>query len=144
MIPDFDANGNLPPGTHTAQIDEVLNRFSAPGYGARLRLSEKLKDFFELARKFAVAIYLDGSYITTKLSPNDIDIALVLPTDFDTTSMDASRLISIRRNVKELDVFPFNLRSDENRLHRHLEFWSKDRNGNPKGIIQVEINHDKK
>ena len=37
MIPDFDENGYLPPGTHSATIDEVARRF---GNGSDVREAE--------------------------------------------------------------------------------------------------------
>ena len=65
MLPDFDDNGNLPPGIHQATIEEVERRF---GRGSEEREVEarELKDFFHWAQTAGVQrLIINGSFITT-------------------------------------------------------------------------------
>jgi hypothetical protein len=120
MLPEFDKNGNLPPGIHVTAIDVVIERFSRPRYTKRGPLSEHLKTFFEFVSNFAVGIYIDGSYITTKLVPNDIDIAVIVTDNFDYQSNFGWRLMAYKRNKHKhhLDIFPFKLEEQGDFLAR--------------------------
>ena len=143
MIPDFNKNGNLPPGIHYATIEQVLERYNRPRYGARLTCSTSLKLFFSIVIKFAMGFYINGSYITSKIAPSDIDIALVLPDDIGYDSDYVRQLNRLEKERKDLHVFPYRVNGDSARLHNMVEFWCRDRDGNPKGIIYVEIkSHD--
>lgn len=73
MIPAFDpASGNLPAGIHETRWDEVVERF---GYTAHRRdLLTGLLDALQILRAAGCRrVYLDGSFVTTKLEPGDFD-----------------------------------------------------------------------
>lgn len=141
MLPEFDKNGNLPPGIHVATIDEIIERFCRPRYTKRGPLSDQLRTFFEFVSDFAVGIYIDGSYITTKLVPSDVDIAVILTDDFDYQSNFGWRLLAYKRNKHKhhLDIFPFKLEEQRDFLAKWLDDWCIDGDGNRRGIIYVEI-----
>ncbi|HBY75709.1 MAG TPA: hypothetical protein DEG47_01565, partial [Cyanobacteria bacterium UBA11148] len=72
MIPEFDQNGNLPPGVHFCQWEEFKERF-----GNTLR-RRRMIDGLEVAITQLKAvgcrtIYIDGSFVTTKPDPGDFD-----------------------------------------------------------------------
>jgi hypothetical protein len=79
MIPEFDENGNLPPGIHEATFEEVVARFSLPKSRKRASRTQKLRAFYSFIRLYAVQLYVDGSYTTSKPSPNDVDLVVFLP-----------------------------------------------------------------
>ena len=143
MIPDFDLHGNLPPGVHPATIDEVVERFGGPSLSRRKR-TEALCEFYDFARPFTVRLYVDGSYVTQKLSPNDVDIALVLTSTFQYETTEGGRLrdrLKLKRRDR-LDVFPYIDRRDERECWERVLGWMSDRELNPKGIICVEVRDD--
>ncbi len=81
-IPDLDTDGFLPPGVHDCTLDEMGARFGVfQGSDRRCRLFERLKSFVAEARStgFVVAIVVNGSFVTSRPDPNDIDLILVLP-----------------------------------------------------------------
>ena len=85
MIPDLQ-DGVLPDGIHDCTIDEVAQMFGQfRRTEQRIRLTEKLRQYVEDARKsgVATAVVIDGSYVTAKEVPGDIDLLLVLKQDFD-------------------------------------------------------------
>jgi hypothetical protein len=140
MIPKFDSNGNLPPGTYTATLTEVLNRFGLPGYSARLQRTKSLKAFVDLVSPYIQALYIDGSYITSNIAPHDVDIAIILKDDIPNmqNAMDAINLFKSQFK-HELDVYPY--KKGDPRLNKLIDVWTKDKssNLNPKGIIFVEM-----
>ncbi|MEQ8788489.1 MAG: hypothetical protein RIC55_19420 [Pirellulaceae bacterium] len=83
MIPDFREDGYLPVGLHTATETEVTFRFGA-STRRRRRLILRLRQWLELARLTGVHRFLiDGSFVTTKAEPHDIDAVVLLPSDFE-------------------------------------------------------------
>lgn len=78
MIPDFDEHGNLPPGTYAVRLSEVIKRFGS-GSPKRHLLTKRLREFLVWLEGIAVGVYIDGSYVTRKLAPGDVDLALLLP-----------------------------------------------------------------
>ena len=80
-IPDFEDAGLLPVGIHDCSLDEVRERFGKfQGTDRRCRLFERLEALIHQmkATGFFAAIIVDGSFVTDKGSPNDIDLILVL------------------------------------------------------------------
>lgn len=144
MLPQFDCNGNLPPDIFTVTIEEVLERYYCPPYKTRATLTEELKKFFEFVSQIAVCIYIDGSYITKKLAPSDVDILVILPSDFELASHDGWRLNQFRKNHRlRLDLHFKKISDGQEEIERFLNIWMTDRDGNRKGIIRVVIGEDK-
>jgi hypothetical protein len=99
-------------------------------------------EFIGFTRPFAVGLYINGSFITTKRAPKDVDVAVVLPESFDTNSMDAHFLERRQKKGKkegDLDIFYYVRGTHNDRLQKLLNTWSYDRDGNQKGIIYVEV-----
>lgn len=144
MIPEHDENGNLPPGTYEVSFDEIIARFGGKLYLSRHRRTNNLIEFFDFIKGFALGMYVNGSYITTKLAPGDVDVMVILPEDFDFDSHEAKRLSRFQRNKKSahLDLFVYVKGRHQAQIESLLEGWMKDidRDDMPKGILYVEIN----
>lgn len=85
MIPAL-YDGVLPLGVHQCTFEEVQNVFGRFNRSdQRLHLTDKLRQFISAARNSGIvrAVVVDGSYITAKPEPGDIDLILVLRADFD-------------------------------------------------------------
>jgi hypothetical protein len=85
-IPLLDQNGLLPAGIHDCGLDEIRDRFGAfLANERRPKLYQKLFAFVAEAKaaRFARYLLIDGSFVTAKPSPNDIDLVLVLPAIHD-------------------------------------------------------------
>src|SRR5262249_33697958 len=81
-IPPFRDDGYLPEGVYVATLPEVMFRFgtSSP---RRRRLALRLKRWVELVAAVGCSrLLVDGSFVTFKAEPNDIDAVVLLPTDF--------------------------------------------------------------
>src|SRR5713226_3294541 len=90
----------LPPGIHDCTMDEVeamFGRFQRSD--RRIHLSKRLRSFIDDARQSGIvaAVIVDGSYVTAKQEPDDVDLIVVLRGDFDLS--------------QELRPFEYNIRS---------------------------------
>ena len=83
----FDDRGLLPPGIHDATLAEIETSFARfQRTDRRIKLFEKLKVYLtELGRTgWPCEVILDGSFVMPPVDePNDIDVILVLPSDWD-------------------------------------------------------------
>ncbi len=69
---NFASNGCLSPGIYHMLWDEFYNNFSFSP--KRMNLLEGLERAIDILRKCGcTVIYIDGSFITNKLEPNDYD-----------------------------------------------------------------------
>lgn len=141
MIPDHDEFGNLPPGIYAATLDDVVERFrGAVPLSRRIRTTSMI-DFFEFVSDFALGIYINGSYITTKLAPNDVDLLVLLPDDFEFESPEGRLLLRMQGDKKRnhLDIWPRGQMRHRTQIESILRDWTTDREDNVKGIIFVEV-----
>lgn len=142
MIPNFEGSGNLPAGVHLATIDEVVKRF---GYNShRKDLLVGLKAALSALKKAGCkCVYLDGSFVTDKKFPNDYDACWdtngVDPSALDMTFLDfANGRKSQKAKYKGEFFIGSTVASSIPRL-TFLEFFQQDKNGDPKGIIQINL-----
>ena|SRR5580658_6665453 len=85
-IPTFSQFGLLPEGIYDCDVLEAQTRFgSFQGSDRRPQLWAKFMDFFRLAKadRFIEELLLDGSFVTSKTNPNDIDVIVVVPVGHD-------------------------------------------------------------
>ena len=85
-IPDLNENGFLPEGIHEASLEELRERFGRfQRTDRRPALFTKLSTYLAEVRAsgLVVAVIVDGSFVTAKDEPSDIDLILVLRPDHD-------------------------------------------------------------
>ena len=142
MIPVFRDDGYLPEGVHLATEAEVTFRFgtSSP---RRRRLVLRLRRWIELSRQSgAMRLLVDGSFVTAKESPNDIDAVVLLANDFEqhvTRGLEAALELEemlLTRRPEEIfaaeDIVDWN---------DWVEFFSRTResDGRRKGLVEVQL-----
>jgi hypothetical protein len=134
MFPDFDDQGNLPPGIHKCTLAEVVVRF---GTGSAEREVEtiELVQFVQWARQNGVQrLIVDGSYVTAVAAPNDVDI-VILPGDIDPVHEVLSPGLDVQWPFLHVLVA-----ADEDDLHEWAAFdFGTDRSGQPRGIVEIEL-----
>jgi hypothetical protein len=146
-IPALNELGLLPPGTHDCTLAEVEERFGQfQQSDRRCRLFARLVRFLrEVAKvEFAVAVVIDGSFVTAKDDPNDIDLVLILSADHDFAAdlrPFEYNIVSKRRVLRE---YGFDIVIDgagTAALADHLEFFSRVREHADvtKGLLRVLI-----
>jgi hypothetical protein len=88
MIPEL-RDGVLPEGIHLCTLEEVKEIFGQfRGSDRRPQLTERLTRYVQDARSSGVvsAIVIDGSYVTAKEKPGDIDLIVALRPGLDLTT----------------------------------------------------------
>ncbi len=81
-IPPFRADGYLPEGVHVCSEADVVFRFGSTNRRRR-GLALRLRRWIELGRQVgAKRLLVDGSFVTAKEEPQDVDTVILLPQDF--------------------------------------------------------------
>ncbi|MBI5802097.1 MAG: hypothetical protein HZA92_15410 [Verrucomicrobia bacterium] len=146
-IPALDEHGLLPAGVHDCTLEEVRLRFGRfQGSDVRGRLFARLAELLsELMRSELVAsVVVDGSFVTAKPSPNDVDLLIVLKADHDWTAdlgaFDYGLVSSTR--MRRRFGFDVLVAEDGSRLYqRFVKFFSGNRE-NPtaaKGVLRIRL-----
>jgi hypothetical protein len=145
MIPTFDSAGNLPPGIHSAIWAEVFAAFGSTVH--RVRLLRGFQAATEILRAAGCRrVYLDGSFVTAKVRPEDFDAL------WDTTHVDLALLLqrepcfgdfSNGRSAQKAkflgEFFPANFR-EPSFGGLFLDFFQVDKQtGLPKGIVAIDL-----
>ena len=141
-IPPFDADGYLPPGIYVATEAEITFRFGAPT-PRRRRLVLQLRRWVELARRVgARRLLIDGSFVTAKPDPNDVDAVILLPTDFERQveiglepALELELMLLTRRPE---EIFAA---EDETDWNEWVEFFSCTREASDrhKGLVEIAL-----
>ena len=131
MIPEFNDDGYLPPGIHPATLDEIAARFGQENELPQVQM-QSLRWLVDLARRAGVQrIIVNGSFVTEKYEPNDVDCLLLIAPGFPS---DTSAEAELRRGL------PF--------IHAELleqadlevmvdTIFARTRYGTHKGMIEV-------
>jgi hypothetical protein len=143
MIPEFDENGNLPPGIHWTTWETLVEQFGITP--RRRRMIEGLRMAMEQLKNAGCrTIYIDGSFVTNKLSPNDFDACW----DRDDTNLNylrvhAPKLLDFANRDAQKATYRGEIFLSEQPVSDYgeisLEFFQKDRNQNCKGIIAIDL-----
>jgi hypothetical protein len=141
MLPPWDsATGYLPPGLHDAGWQEIAARFAGNTHRERL-LSGLLSALQNLAAAGCKAVILDGSFVTTKVLPDDYDGAWEMtgvdPNLLDPVLLDFSNRRAAMKTKYAGELFPAGLFAAPGVLYR--DFFMKDRNGVAKGVVQIDL-----
>jgi hypothetical protein len=144
MVPPFNANGQLPHGVHFCSWEEFVTRFGVTQH--RLNLIAGLRiAMAQLQAAGCSTVYIDGSFVTHKLVPGDFDAC------WEANGVDMNQLKSTAPALLKFDAkraaqkaayggefFPAGWPADGSGT-LFLEFFQMDRDGNPKGIIAIDL-----
>ena len=127
MIPAFQDNGYLPPGIHRATLDEIEARFGTESELRRVQF-ESSTWLIDLVRRAGIErLVIDGSFVTDRFEPNDVDCILLIAPDH---ILDPGALDEINEGLPFLDV---HLEEPAEYTLLVEQFFATDRDGIPKG-----------
>ncbi len=146
-IPLLNEHGFLPGGVHDCTLDELKGRFGSFQISdQRPKLFARLETFLTKAKasRLVVSVVVDGSFVTAKPDPNDIDLILVVAPDHsfaaDLSPLEYS-ILSKRRVYRRygFDLLVACDGSDEYR--RYVRFFQQIRfaPGRAKGILRLKL-----
>ena len=145
MIPPFNESGCLPEGIYDCTIEEAAERFGGfQGISQRPHLWDRFIEFMREADacKLVDAVPVDGSFVTTKADPNDIDLVLVVPANHDYSAdfqPSEYNLLSKRRVHRRFGFDLLVARADSQEFRRYVGFFQQVRlePGQKKGILRI-------
>jgi hypothetical protein len=142
-LPGFNEFGDLPEGRHVTSLDEVLVRFGG-GTPQRTAVTGRLcrVHSLALATGYLDRLVIFGSYVSDVAEPNDVDVILVMRSDFvvENCPADSQVLFDHARADKELGASVFWVRPDMllgEPLEQFLAHWERKRDGRCRGIVEV-------
>ena len=145
-IPDLDHRGVLPAGLHACSLNEIQVRFgSFQESDRRVRLHKELVRYAEEARLSSLirALVVDGSFVTHKAEPGDIDIIVVLGGAIPQGDLPPFAYNAIsRRRIKAMYPFDVVVVPDGGGAYQAaVEFFAqiKHQPGAIKGLLRVEL-----
>jgi len=136
-LPPLQTNGTLPPGEHHATFADIVAAFPASTV-ERQELNQALQDALPAFQKLRLLapnmiVYINGSYITTKPSPIDIDIAILT---------DVYNEVQIRAFFDQecpIAATYLDLKADKSTNRQLVRAFTFTRNGQPKGVIILDV-----
>jgi hypothetical protein len=141
-IPDFRDDGYLPEGLYRATEAEVTFRFGSTSRQRR-RLVLRLRRWISLARQIgATRLLIDGSFVTAKTEPNDIDSVILLPRDFRRRIASGSEAaIELEQMLETRSPEEIFAAEDENDWWEWIEFFSRTRevDSRRKGLVEIVL-----
>lgn len=138
LLPPFDKRGNLPTGVHHTSWVEFVKRFNTTPHRARLiaGLCEALRVLRSVGCTHA---YIDGSFVTSKVTPGDYDAL------WDTANVDVQTLFRVEplflnlggqstaQKAKYMGEF-------YTATSAFLDFFQTDKHtGEAKGIVSLDL-----
>ncbi|MFO0964040.1 MAG: hypothetical protein U0793_00450 [Gemmataceae bacterium] len=133
MIPELNDDGYLPPGLHAATLDEVADRFGREPELRRVQM-ESLRWLVDLAKRVGIVrLVVNGSFVTDKFEPNDIDCVLLRGAQFPLDDAADSELWAGLPFIQIAVV-------GDNEFALYVEqIYATDRHGKPKGMVEVSL-----
>ena len=120
----------------------MLFRFGASS-PRRRRLALRLRRWLELAREVNARRFLvDGSFVTSKQRPNDIDAVIFVPSDFEDkieqgleAALELEEMLLTRRPEELVAA------EDQDDWDEWFEFFSRTReaDGRRKGLVEIDL-----
>jgi hypothetical protein len=144
VLPNFNVDGNLPAGIHTCTWNEAKKKlaFNPRRQELLAGLQKACKSLNQVGCK---VIYIGGSFASSKNIPGDFDVCwddkdvdFELLEKIDPVLLDISNDCAAQKAQYGGEMFPASTpTSIDGRTH--LEFFQQDRNGNPKGIVEIYL-----
>lgn len=146
-IPVFNEHGWLPDGIHDCTQDEAAVRLGVfQASDRRPQLWAKFTEFMREARACGLveAVLVDGSFVTTKPDPNDVDLVLVVSDrhDFGADLPPASYNVLAQQRVRRRFGFDIVVvRNGGENLELAIAFFQQVRQqpGVKKGILRIRL-----
>ena len=142
MIPEFNQQGFLPPGLYDTSLTEIRNIL---GFTDRRNgLIDGLEEYARVWERtqFLDHLVIDGSFVTLKPEPCDIDLILVPQKEalFSSTFSDLAQTYCYDRpfTKTEFGCEAFFVASEAD-LKEWLYFFRHDRLGNIRGLLQLRF-----
>lgn len=143
QLPEFNTDGYLEPGLYLISLEETLTHFGR-GSVERERLGKLLHLIIERARNYHTIkrVLVWGSFISNKLEPRDLDYSLIVDPRHRRITItaedrrffvpaDARMFYGVDKAYLVMEEYPPDIFAD------FLDFIGHDRDGRPRGVLEV-------
>ena len=142
MIPEFDASGHLPAGIHQCTWQELEARFGTNRHRREL-LAGLRNALVALKQAGCGRAYIDGSFVTEERVPRDFDGCWdpvgVDPDKLDPVLKDFDNGRARQKAKYRGEMFPSDAVAEPQHRIRFLAFFQVTREGEPKGILALDL-----
>lgn len=143
-IPSFQNDGWLPPGRYVASWDDVIGLLRNGEGSKRALLTDKLLQWKDelIAHGLTGSLLIDGSYVSAKETPSDLDVLLVARPDVQALKDMDHRLQQLLDHgycQTSLGFSVFYFPEDSTELDWVKSIWDYARDGTPKGVLEVSL-----
>ncbi len=146
-IPPFNPHGLLPPGIFDCSFAQLQGRFGKfQESDRRPRLAQRLAEFVAAVQKSRLfdSLLIDGSFVTAKPAPNDIDLVAVLRPghDFERDLPMSEYTLVSRALLRRRFGFDVLLAEQDSLLYQtYVEFFSRVREAPNlrKGLVRLRL-----
>lgn len=147
MIPAFDEGGLLPEGIHDCTVAEAEARFgSFQGSDRRVHLWGRFAEFWREAKASGLIemLLLDGSFVTAKPAPNDIDLIVVVSATHDFGADLPPRQYDVLAQQRVRRRYGCDIvvaRNGTDNLIQAVEFFTlvRQQSGRKKGLLRLKL-----
>ncbi len=131
-MPTLRRNGTLPRGVHPATMAEVLQAYPSINQQRQI-LNDSLQRAVIELRKLepTLVIFVDGSYITNKAEPNDVDLLIKIDRFLET------EIIDYLEQACPVEAVSLDINVEPTTQTYLFDLFTTDDLGRAKGIIQI-------
>lgn len=140
--PDFNQDGDLPPGIHRASLTDVVEHFGQ-NTPQRQIMAHRLEHIYTLAigTGHLARFIIFGSFVTAKPHPGDVDIFLLMENTFDVSQISGEAALifdhAATQNYEGASVFWIRRLAAFGGEEATVAHWQLKRDGNQRGIVEV-------
>lgn len=141
-LPALTEAGELPPGVYLAPLRAVRARFGV-GSARRKTLVLRLERIYRVAQAtgHVARFVVFGSFVTSKLEPQDVDVFLVMADAFDASELTGDVRLLFDHGAAQAhfgaSVFWVRRRAAWPDEQLAVEFWQVKRGGGRRGIVEI-------
>lgn len=140
--PEFDENGDLPPGIHQATLSEVITHFGK-GTPQRHIMTRRLERIYTLVADTGHLAHfiIFGSFVTAKPDPGDVDIFILMENTFDASQLSGETALIFdhiaAQNYEGVSIFWIRRLAAFGGEEATVAHWQIKRDGTKRGIVEV-------
>jgi hypothetical protein len=141
-LPSVTDSGDLPVGVHVATLTEIIDRFGTASDRRRL-LALRLGRIHGIAMRTGhlARFIVFGSFITSKVEPNDVDVFMIMDDGFDFSLLDReTRLLFEHGSAQAIfgcSVFWIRRLAAIGGEEASIGDWQIKRDGTFRGIVEI-------
>ena len=140
--PEFNSEGDLPVGVYRVSLSDVIDHLGTRTPQRRI-VGQRLARIFELASSTGhlSRFIVFGSFVTSKLAPNDVDIFLLMEDSLEVGQLTGAASVVFRQSTAQnwlgASIFWLRRFAAIGGEETAIDDWQFKRDGTRRGIVEV-------